>query len=222
MSSVRGRVNTIRSMDDEGVSRAYAKQMARFQAGYDRTADRVHAAAPCACRILDAATGPALGVPRLAQHFPSASIHALDLSPHMLERAKETLESAQIQGRIMLVQGSVYDMPFEDDAFDLVIASQLIHMLDDLSSFLVEARRVLAAGGALLIFDFRRDVPLWYGALAQASTAVLRAFRVPMDGMGPVIKASYTPAELDTGLRAAGFTQVDVTAGLAELRVIAH
>lgn len=222
MASMTERINTIRSMDDDDVSRAYARQMSRFQAGYDKTASRVHAIAPNARRILDSATGPALAVPELSRLYPEASIHALDISSHMLARARETLESAGVQERVELVRGSVYEMPFEADAFDLVIASQLIHMLDDLPAFLVEARRVLAPGGALLVFDFRRDVPGWYGVVAHMSTAVLRALHVPMDGMGPVIRAAYTPKELETGLRAAGFTEVEITAGLAELTAEAH
>lgn len=222
MSGVGDRVNTIRSMDADDVSRAYAKQMSRFQRGYDKTAKVIHAAAPDSRRVLDAATGPALALPEIARLFPEASIRALDESSHMLSRAGETLASAGIRDRVELVQGSVYDMPFDDGAFDLVIASQLIHMLDELPAFLAEARRVLEHGGALLIFDFRRDVPGWYRAVADMSTAVLHALRVPMDGMGPVVKASYTPQELDVALREAGFAHVRIDAHLAELSVEAR
>lgn len=209
-------------MDDDAVSRAYARQMARFQAAYNQTAERAHRAAPHATRILDAATGPALYVPRLAELNPRASITALDLSAHMLKRAEETLADSGVKDRVALVQGSVLALPFADDSFDLVIASQLIHMIDDLAGFLTEARRVLVPGGVLVIADFRRDVPAWYRAIAHMSTAVLRLLRVPMDGMGPVIAAAYTPAELERALSQAGFSTPAVTAGVASMQAEAR
>jgi len=216
------RINTIRSMDDDAVSRAYGRQMARFQSGYDTSARRAHAAAPSATRVLDAATGPALLLPALASLYPEATLTALDISPHMIERARETLCAAGVEGRVQLVHGSVYELPFEHGQFDLVIASQLIHMLDDLPGFLREARRVLAPGGTLMLFDFRRDVPAWYRLVANASTSVLHALRVPMDGMGPVIRAAYTPAELESALRGCGFEDITIESGIAALTVEAR
>jgi ubiquinone/menaquinone biosynthesis C-methylase UbiE len=217
VASTRQRVNRIRSMDDDAVSRAYAKQMSRFRAGYEGTAKRAGELCPDARRILDAATGSGLALAPLARRFPAARITGLDVSGHMLARAEETVRDAAIGDRVVLVRGSVYELPFEAGAFDLVIASQLIHMLDDLPAFLGEARRVLEPGGTLLVVDFRRDAPWWYRMLGSASTAVLRAFGVPMDGMGPVLAAAYTPGELAAGLRGAGFERSGVTAGIAQL-----
>lgn len=217
MASVPERINRIRSMDDDAVSRAYAAQMARFQAGYDKTARRAHGLCPGASHILDAATGSGLCLAPLARLYPAAAITGLDISEHMLARAAERLRAEGLADRVKLVRGSVYDLPFDDSSFDLVVASQLIHMLDDLPEFLTSARRVLAPGGALLISDFRRDAPGWYRMLGSASTAVLRALRVPMDGMGPVLAAAYTGGELERALRDAGFADPGVRAGVAQL-----
>lgn len=217
MASVTPRINTIRDMDDDAVSRTYARQMGRFQKGYDDTARRAHDAVPGATRILDAATGPALSLPLLTELHPHAEVTALDVSAHMLARARETLERAGVADRVRLVQGSVYQMPFPDGSFDLVIASQLIHMLDDLPRFLSEARRVLAANGTLLVLDFRRDAPAWYRGLARVSTMVLRTLRLPMDGMQPVLAASYTADELRQALLDSGFKEPGVSVGIAAL-----
>lgn len=220
--AARPRVNRLRDMDSAEVSRAYARLLETGRSAYVETARAVHAIAPNARSILDVATGPGSYLPELARLYPAASITALDLSEHMLARARETLRRADAIERVGFVHGSAYEMPLEDRRFDLVLASQMIHMLDDLPRLAAEFRRVTAPGGTLFISDFRRDCAPWFYAVGKLSTAVLRTVRVPVDGMGPVLDACWTGPEVEAVLHKAGFKEIETREGSGTLVVIAQ
>jgi SAM-dependent methyltransferase len=61
----------------------------------------------------------------------------------------ETIDPELLQnGVIQRMQGSV--IPFEDDAFDLVVNNQVLEHVTDIDEVLAEMRRVLKPGGAVL------------------------------------------------------------------------
>ena len=53
-------------------------------------------------------------------------------------------------GSTIFIQGSVYNLPFEDDAFDLVICSEVLEHLDDYHAAIKEIYRVLKPQGKFL------------------------------------------------------------------------
>ena len=53
-------------------------------------------------------------------------------------------------GSTIFIQGSVYNLPFEDDAFDLVICSEVLEHLDDYHAAIKEIHRVLKPKGKFL------------------------------------------------------------------------
>jgi SAM-dependent methyltransferase len=70
------------------------------------------------------------------------SVVGIDSSPAMVEMARERHEA--------LVADAVA-LPFEDGAFDLVVAYMSVMNMDDPEAGVLEAARVLAAGGRLCI-----------------------------------------------------------------------
>jgi ubiquinone/menaquinone biosynthesis C-methylase UbiE len=85
-------------------------------------------------RVLDVACGTGY----LTRHL-RGTVVALDQSPSMLELARRQAPRAKF------VQADVPPLPFEDDAFDRVIASNFYSHLDSLAlrrTFLAEAFRV--------------------------------------------------------------------------------
>ena len=50
-----------------------------------------------------------------------------------------------------MIEGSVLEMPFADDSFDLAVSLDVIEHLEDDLAALRELRRVVAPGGALLV-----------------------------------------------------------------------
>lgn len=203
---------------DERHSRAYHRAIS---AGYRGQAERVRLRAPDAADILDAGTGSGLMLAALAQVYPEARLIGLDAAPAQLEIAAEQLAEEVAEGRVRLVEGSVFRMPLPDASFDVVTASELIHCLADPTTFFAEALRVLRPGGMLVVFDWRRDCGLFFYAAAKFTSALMRLVRAPLTGMGPVLDACWTQPEVEGFLEVAGWPRADVRAARDALGVVA-
>jgi SAM-dependent methyltransferase len=96
---------------------------------------------PARARILDAGCGSGRNMIELGRH---GTVTGVELSPTSAELAR-----ARNAGEVLI--GSVLEMPFPDDSFDLAVSLDVIeHLHDDLAA-LRELRRVVAPGGALLV-----------------------------------------------------------------------
>lgn len=84
----------------------------------------------------------------LSQHV--AHVHAIDGSPAMLDAARQRLES---RANVTVAEGSLEALPLADDALDVAVLMLVLHHVAEPSRVLKEARRVLRAGGRLLIAD---------------------------------------------------------------------
>ncbi|MBA2461496.1 MAG: class I SAM-dependent methyltransferase [Actinobacteria bacterium] len=69
-------------------------------------------------------------------------IVALDLSPRMVELARERGVDAQV--------GDVQELPFEEGEFDAVVAAWMLYHVPDLERGLAEIARVVRPGGAFV------------------------------------------------------------------------
>ena len=103
-------------------------------------------------RVLDLGAGTGLvtlALARRAQH-----VVALDISNLMLERLCEH-EATEGIDNVEHVQGDMRSLPFGDETFDLVVSNYAFHHLEDPAKELAlsEARRVLTAGGRLVVCD---------------------------------------------------------------------
>ena len=75
------------------------------------------------------------------------SVSAIDFNAGMIAYAK-TLDQ---QNEIEWHRGDVINMPYKDDAFDIVVGNQLIQFLSEKGKALAEIKRVLAKGGRLAL-----------------------------------------------------------------------
>ncbi|MCI0155413.1 class I SAM-dependent methyltransferase [Leifsonia shinshuensis] len=98
-------------------------------------------------RILDAGcgSGPILSDLRAG----GADMTGIDASAGMLEQARLRL-GAEAD---LMVADLADRLPFDDDTFDDVIASQALHYLQDWGPTLAEFRRVLKPGGRLIVSE---------------------------------------------------------------------
>jgi SAM-dependent methyltransferase len=96
---------------------------------------------PARARILDAGCGSGRNMVELARHGTVTGVELSDTSVS-LARAREVGE---------VVAGSVLQMPFDGDSFDLSVCLDVIEHLEDDVGALRELRRVLAPGGSLLV-----------------------------------------------------------------------
>jgi len=99
--------------------------------------------------ILDVGCGTGTHL-ELYQRY-KCNLYGLDLSPSMLEVARERLgDTAQLD------LGDATNMPYEDDKFDLVISMLLLHEIssETRSAVLNEVKRVLKVNGRILLIDY--------------------------------------------------------------------
>jgi SAM-dependent methyltransferase len=96
---------------------------------------------PARARILDAGCGSGRNMVELAHH---GSVTGVELSETSVELAR-----ARNVGEV--ISGSVLDMPFPADSFDLAVSLDVIEHLEDDLGALREMRRTVTPGGSLLV-----------------------------------------------------------------------
>lgn len=97
-------------------------------------------------RVLDVATGT--GVVAITAARAGATVSALDLTPELLEHARENARLAE-QDRISWIEGDAEALPYPDASFDVVL-SQFGHMFAPRPEVVIsEMRRVLKPTGRI-------------------------------------------------------------------------
>lgn len=116
-------------------------------------------------RALDAGAGTGLFSRALADR--GARLVSLDVGEKLLERVRAKCPAET-------VVGSVLDLPFPANAFDLVLGTEVIEHTTDPRRAVAEMARVLAPGGRLLITVPNR---LWHPAILLANALHLRPYK---------------------------------------------
>ncbi len=101
--------------------------------------------------ILDVGCGGGGAVKILAQAAPHGKVCGVDYSEDVLLTARRVNQALIKQGRVEIKHGSVCELPFPDDAFDIVTAFETTMFWPSPVDDLREVRRVLKPGGTLLI-----------------------------------------------------------------------
>jgi ubiquinone/menaquinone biosynthesis C-methylase UbiE len=101
--------------------------------------------------LLDLGTGTGRMLELFGPHIERGL--GFDLSVDMLAFARARLDRAGLR-HCSVRQGDIYDLALANDSFDAVVIHQVLHFLDDGARAVVEAARVLRAGGRLLVVDF--------------------------------------------------------------------
>lgn len=96
-------------------------------------------------RVLDLACGTGYGSTLLAG--AGAIVTGLDISSEAIKIARARYQ----RDGVKFIIGSCYDLPFEDGAFDVVVANEMIEHVDQHDTLLGEVKRVLAEDGLFLI-----------------------------------------------------------------------
>jgi len=156
--------------------------------------------------LLDAGCGPGRLSLDIMRRFPELKIIGLDISRMMLKRAGKNISAYKYQDRMHLCKANVLQLPLESDSIDFVVSTLAMHHWPDPERALREIHRVLKPGGQFLIVDLRRDIHLVSYALVWLIQELIAPviLRRTNGGIGS-IRASFTPAELETLLSASPF-----------------
>lgn len=77
-----------------------------------------------------------------------AHVVAIDISPDLLEVALKKVRDSNVLFKV----GNAYDLSFQDNTFDTIVGSSILHHLD-IDKALVEFYRVLKPGGTILFTE---------------------------------------------------------------------
>jgi ubiquinone/menaquinone biosynthesis C-methylase UbiE len=126
--------------------------------------------------ILDIGCGGGRTVSKLATRATGGKVYGLDYSQASVAVAKGTNRSWIEMGRVEIHDGSVSQLPFPANTFDLVTAVETHLWWPDLPADMREVSRVLKPGGMLIII-----AEIYKGA--NTKTAKLAEKYLPMSGM---------------------------------------
>lgn len=117
----------------------------------------------------------------------------VDRSRTMVESARRRLRREIAAGRADVRVGDMSRLPYGDDTFDRIIASNMLYFCDDVAAFLAECRRVARDGGLLGVYvTDERSMAGWRFA-------------------GPATHRHFGEASLRKALRETGVEAEDLT-----------
>ncbi|HEX2258038.1 MAG TPA: MerC family mercury resistance protein [Afifellaceae bacterium] len=93
---------------------------------------------------------------------PAGLVHALDITPAMLDRLEETLRQAGI-GNVKLLHGDAERIPLPDNSVDVVTTNGVLNLVPDKRRAFAEIFRVLKPDGRVQIADIVIDRPVPLG-----------------------------------------------------------
>lgn len=156
---------------------------------------------PLGCHVLDAGCG--IGGPSryLADSY-GCTVEAIDLTPEYVEVARQLNDKVGLGDKITVEVGSVTELPYADQCFDVVICQNVSMNVADKPSLFEEALRVLKPGGIYTfshIADGPNAPPVY--PLPWAHT--------------PDVSFLGTPQEILDTLSSVGFVEIEDKASIA-------
>lgn len=141
--------------------------------------------------VLELGCGEGQGTKNILRLFKPSSIHAIDLDPKMIARAKRRVGDQ----RVKFAVGDAADLSFaKDESFDAVFDFGIIHHIPNWQACLNEVKRVLKPGGLFLLEDLSIE-SFTKGPLGKTMHRMLDH---PYEEM-------YTKAEFEEEIKKLGF-----------------
>jgi len=106
--------------------------------------------------ILDVGCGFGGTIAYLNERLSGCELVGLNIDERQLARARQSVQ-ARPGNNVRFVQGDACALPFEANAFDVVLAVECIFHFPSRREFFKEARRVLRGAGTLAVSDFVVD-----------------------------------------------------------------
>lgn len=105
-------------------------------------------------KVLDISCGTGTLLKKLEQ-IEQVDLHGIDISPEMLEVAKQKTNAT-------LTQGNAQDLQYNNNTFHIIISSSAYHLYKEKQRFVTEAERCLKTNGLLILLDWDASGPHKY------------------------------------------------------------
>jgi ubiquinone/menaquinone biosynthesis C-methylase UbiE len=142
--------------------------------------------------LLDIGCGGGANIAELVKRCQEGTVAGVDYSQVSVDKAAFVNRKTVAAGRCMLVRGSVSDILFEDETFNLVTAFETVYFWPDIVNSFRSVYRVLKAGGIFFICNEtdgrNKSDKNWVN--------IIKGFTV------------YTADQLTSYLNEAGFTEI--------------
>ena len=164
---------------------------------YKAMLNGVRAVVPEGAKVLDCAAGT--GELSIAAAEKAESVLCTDLSLSMLEIAKKKCSRQGIEN-IRFEERSIFELDDPDDTYDIAIAGNVLHLLDEPQEAVKELARVVKNGGKLILPTFM----LWEKGKKELLIKIYSLF-------GFNFAKNYNSAEYKKMLESCGVGNVKVT-----------
>ena len=152
-------------------------------------------------QVLDVGSGPGHQAFEIAQALgPNGRIEGVDSGESAVETGRRRCAGLQ---NASFTLGNAYDLPCENEVFDVIMSSQVFEYLDDVPRALREMFRVLKSGGRVLIHGTGWGALLWHSRDRERMARILEIW----DGH---LADPMMPETMARKLRDAGFANVQV------------
>ena len=150
-------------------------------------------------RVLDLGSGGGIDVLLSARRVgPTGKAYGLDMTDEMLALALSNADKASATN-VEFLKGDIEAIPLPGNTIDVVISNCVINLSVDKPAVFAETFRVLRPGGRIGVSDVVADDALTPAERAERGSHV------------SCIAGALTFAEYRDGLRAAGFTDIEIT-----------
>lgn len=171
--------------------------------------------------MLDLGTGPGYLPVEIAKRAPLVTVVGIDLSRPFIRMARKRALQAGLADRVRFEVGNAAKLRFEDETFDRVTSTGMLHMLRNPGRVISECRRVLKPGGEAWIYDPAR-------VSSQIDKARWKdSFTLPERGIYPLLSLYsrlnpprvYTREQLVAMIEAASFRDYAMEEDAGEWRI---
>jgi len=142
--------------------------------------------------VLDVGCGFASVPVEIAKKFPDAKIIGIDLGEPLLDLGKTLVEREKLEKQIVLMNGDAQNLHYENNSFDVVINSFLLHIVENPIQMLNEIERVSKKEATILMTDLRRGFLAYFIRKFRTAYTLKEASEI-------IMKSKIRKGELSTG-----------------------
>ncbi|MBW2030013.1 MAG: class I SAM-dependent methyltransferase [Deltaproteobacteria bacterium] len=162
--------------------------------------------------ILDLGTGPGYLPIQIAKRAAGISIRGVDLSKRLIRMAQLNALGEGLDNRVRFEIGNASNLRFEDETFDMVLSTGMLHMVKDPVKMLRESYRVLKQGAEAWFYDpaqvsSRANSKKWKESFGLRERMIYALFPL-YQRINP--SHSYTRTEIDKIISATPFNLTEI------------